>query len=214
VPRGWLAPEPGLAPLLSDGASARAICLIGHFGGGFWPVFKTWWQDHPGISDPLDSWSRVVIDAVATSLGCEAVYPSDRPWHPFQQWAIAAEGLNASPLGMLIHPEFGLWHGYRGAILLDDAALARAKNPAPGARTLALHPCERCADRPCLTVCPPGAFTGNGFAAADCREFLASEAGPGACMNLGCQARDACPIGRKHRYSADQVRFHMAAFAG
>jgi hypothetical protein len=33
-------------------------------------------------------------------------------------------------------------------------------------------------------------------------------------MNLGCQARDACPVGRKHRYSADQVRFHMAAFAG
>ena len=27
-----------------------------------------------------------------------------------------AEGLKPSPLGVLVHPDFGLWHGYRGAI--------------------------------------------------------------------------------------------------
>ncbi|VVT07471.1 Ferredoxin [Hoeflea sp. EC-HK425] len=214
VPRGWFVTEPGLAPLLSDGASARAICLVGHFGGGFWPVFKAWWQNHPGLSEPLDSWSRAVIDPVTATLGCEAVYPSDRPWYPFQQWAMAAEGLKASPLGMLVHPEFGLWHGYRGAMLMDEFALERLGNRAPSGPPVAMHPCEGCAEKPCLSACPVNAFTGSGFAAADCRRSLASEAGLSTCMDVGCQARDACPVGRKHRFSADQVRFHMAAFGG
>lgn len=214
VPRGWFVTEPGLAPLLSDGASARVICLVGHFGGAFWPVFKAWWQNQPGISDPLDSWSRAVIDPVATSLGYEAVYPSDRPWQPFQQWAIQAEALKASPLGMLIHPEFGLWHGYRGAILMDEFALERLGNRAQSGPPAALHPCEGCAEKPCLSACPVGAFANNGFAVADCRSFLETETGEGSCMETGCHARDACPVGQRHRYSDDQIRFHMAAFGG
>jgi hypothetical protein len=32
-------------------------------------------------------------------------------------------------------------------------------------------------------------------------------------MNAGCRARDACPVGRDHRYPDTQVQFHMAAFA-
>ncbi|MCY0095913.1 ferredoxin [Hoeflea ulvae] len=216
VPRGWLGPEPETPPLLATGRPAAGICLVGHAGGGFWPVFAEWWRAHPASDQPLDDWSKSVIGPVAGALGGEAVFPSDIPWHPFQQWAMAAEGLKPSPLGLLIHPGFGLWHGYRGAILFGEQALAGKGMPDPvavhGPGTAALHPCDTCTDKPCLSACPVEAFAAGGFAVAQCRSHLDSRAGQDGCMRSGCLARDACPVGRAYRYGADQIRFHMAAF--
>jgi len=214
VPRGWLIPEAGAAPLLANGKPAKAICLVGHAGGEFWPGFKTWWDVHPGIAHPLDTWSKAVIGPAAASLGGEAVFPSDRPWYPFQQWAMIAEGLKPSPLGMLIHPDYGLWHGYRGAILFDAGVLAGEGATADlAAETAVLHPCDTCADKPCLSACPVAAFTPAGFAVSDCRSYLKDEPGLTGCMESGCLARDACPVGRSYRYGAEQIRFHMAAYS-
>jgi hypothetical protein len=213
VPRGWLIAQDSAAPLLANGKPARAICLVGHTGGGFWPVFEAWRREHPGIAEPLDAWSKAVIGPVAVSFGGEAVFPSDRPWHPFQHWAMTAEGLKPSPLGLLIHPDYGLWHGYRGAILFAEGALAgQGATAEVVSGKAALHPCDRCADKPCLSACPVEAFTPAGFAVADCRSYLKNDAGRTGCMQSGCLARDACPVGRTYRYSAEQIRFHMAAF--
>ena len=63
--------------------------------------------------------ARRSIGAVAATFGARAVSPSDRPYLPFQQWAMRAEGLKPSPLGILMHPRYGLWHAYRGALLFD-----------------------------------------------------------------------------------------------
>jgi len=195
----------------------RVICLIGHTGGAFWPVFEAWHEAHPGIADPLDSWSKTVIRPIADAMGGEAVFPSDRPWQPFQQWAMAAEGLKPSPLGLLIHPCYGLWHGYRGAILLG-AERSAGEGMRDGVKTgdvpvtPPLHPCDECAGKPCLSACPVEAFSASGFAVADCRSHLKTEAGRNGCMQSGCLARDACPVGHEYRYSPDQIRFHMAAF--
>ncbi|PWV98999.1 hypothetical protein DFR52_104290 [Hoeflea marina] len=224
APRGWLRPAPDLAPRLADGEAAAAICLVGHAGGAFWPVFAAWHADHPGIADPLDRWSEAVIGPVADLVGGSAVFPSDRPWQPFQQWAMAAEGLTPSPLGMLIHPVYGLWHGYRGAILfgMDRLAVERENRAAQGSEATAwiasaamaesAHPCERCVGKPCLGACPVGAFVAGGFDVAGCRTYLASEAGTRGCMQTGCLARAACPVGPGYRYGEAQLRFHMAAF--
>jgi ferredoxin len=215
--RGWVFPDAATVAMPSGGANASAICLVGHAGGRFWPVFGAWRARHPGISDPLDTWSKSVITPLAEAAGGKAVFPSDRPWQPFQQWAMAAEGLKPSPLGMLIHPDYGLWHGYRGAILFEDAAmaepaLAELRLAGLAARDATPHPCDSCAAKPCLSVCPVGAFTPAGFAVSDCRSHLKDQAGQDGCMRSGCLARDACPVGRGHRYSMDQIRFHMAAF--
>jgi hypothetical protein len=206
-PRGWMVPEKSSAPLLQSGEPARTICLVGHGGGGFWPVFAAWHEMHPGIGDPLDTWSKTVINPAAAMLGGEAVFPSDQPWHPFQQWAMAAEGLKPSPLGLLIHPEYGLWHGYRGAILFGTDSIAALE---PGKAVV--HPCDTCSDKPCLSACPVGAFSPAGFAVAACRTFVKTKPGQDRCMSWGCLARDACPVGRAYRYGAEQIRFHMAAF--
>ena len=185
----------------------KTIVLIGHAGSSIWPHFSRWrGKDTNGEgADPLDRWSRAVIGPVAALFGATALFPSEEPYMPFQRWAMEAEGLRPSPLGILVHPEYGLWHAYRGALAFD----ADFEPGAPPARD---HPCSSCRDKPCLTVCPVAAFDGEGFAVQACRSFLASDEGA-PCLSGGCAARLACPVGRGHAYHADQQRFHMLAFA-
>ena len=73
-----------------------------------------------GEPDPLNRWTRRVIEPIAESFGARAAYPFGEPGWPFQRWALRAETLYASPLGILIHPEYGLWHAWRAALLFDE----------------------------------------------------------------------------------------------
>lgn len=62
----------------------------------------------------LDAWTRRVLEPLAGDLGAGVVYPfGGPPFHPFQRWAMKAEGLRPSPIGVLMHPEHGPWHAYR-----------------------------------------------------------------------------------------------------
>jgi len=186
---------------------ARSVVLAGHAGSSIWPHFARWNADEGWRrADPLDDWSKKVLAEAAETLGARAVFPSDKPWLPFQQWAKRAEGLKPSPLGLLIHPVYGLWHAYRGALLFDEEIRFPARDELD-------HPCERCAAKPCLSACPVDAFDGIGFAVDACRDYLRSDAGKG-CRTGGCLARLACPIGQEYAYDPAQQRFHMAAFIG
>ncbi|CAN7331146.1 ferredoxin [Neorhizobium sp. LjRoot104] len=200
--RGVVNFGPGEGPLLGDGSLARAVVLLGNVGGSIWPAFTEWRKAHDG-PDPLDTWSKTLIRPLAELLGAAAYFPSDPPWQPFQQWAMKAEGLKSSPLGILIHPEFGLWHGYRGALGFPYAI----ENSPDGAE----HPCESCADKPCLSACPVNAVSLSGFDIPRCRAYLASDAGKATCMVSGCVARNACPVGARYRYPPKQLEFHMEA---
>ena len=192
------------SPLIR-GSHFRSVVLVGHFGSSIWPHFVRWREDHPGAQDPLDTWSREVLTAVAARFGATAVFPSDQPYLPFQQWAMCAEGLNTSPLGILIHPQYGLWHAFRGALLFDHVLDLSSGGPQR-------HPCDDCRDRPCLSACPVNAFSIDGYDVVRCRGHLASGEGD-TCLTGGCLARRACPVGHEHAYSAQQMRFHMHAFA-
>lgn len=194
----------GDGPEMQQGR-ARTVVLLGNVGGSIWPAFSAWRIQHPDIADPLDAWSVEVISPVADALGAAAWFPSQRPWQPFQRWAIQAEGLRPSPLGVLIHPDYGLWHGYRGAIGFLGALPVPESEPRP-------HPCDRCPDKPCLTTCPVGAIGSGRFDVAVCRTYLGGEGGQ-TCMLGGCIARNSCPVGAEHRYPPDQLRFHMDALS-
>jgi hypothetical protein len=208
--RGGIDFAPGeAAPPGPSGEPARAVLLVGHAGPSIWRHFTAWRAAQPpGLVDPLDTWSRQVIGAVAARFGARAVSPSDRPWLPFQAWAMRAEGLRPSPLGILMHPVFGTWHAYRGALLFD-APLA----PGSAEPHAMLHPCDACSGKPCLKACPVGAHGEGGFAYEACLGHVRSDAGT-VCAAGGCLDRNACPVGAEHRYGADQQAFHMAAFAG
>lgn len=194
------------APSLNGGQPAASVVLIGNIGGSLWEPFTRWRECEPerGGADPLDDWSKRVILPVAESAGATAYFPSDPPWQPFQQWAVRAEGLRASPLGILIHPRYGLWHGYRGALGFGCAI------PATG-EVATGHACDACADKPCQSACPADALTSGTFEVGRCRTYLRREAGD--CLALGCRSRDACPVGRGYRYPTAQLRFHMAALS-
>lgn len=204
-------PEDGV-PALGDGASAGTLVLVGNAGPAMWQAFRAAPEAADGEAHPLDRWiarclGGLVEDLGAEDLGAEARFPFEGPpYLPFQRWAARAEGLKASPLGILIHPRFGLWHAYRGALAFREA-LALPASPE------AACPCDACAEKPCLQVCPVGAFTAGGYAVPACRDHLGRAEGRD-CRDRGCLARRACPVGREYLYDPEQAAFHMAAFVG
>ena len=185
------------------------LFLIGNAGAAMWRAFEPFID---GEANPLDRWTRRVVDPVADLAEVRVVYPFDQPPPPIQRWAMRAERLRPSPLGILIHPQYGLWHAYRAVLVIQDnvepehEALESTREETPA------HPCDSCAEKPCLTACPVGAFSTGGYDVPACAEYLAGIEG-GSCLRGGCQARNACPVGREWRYGDAQIAFHMAAFA-
>lgn len=211
---GFAFREEDRPPAGPDGRPAVSLLLVGNAGPAMWLHFEAWCQRRGMLPEsPLDRWSGEVIGAVADRFGARAVFAFQKPYLPFQQWAKRAEGLKASPLGMLIHPRYGLWHAWRGALLFD------AEIPIQDFEKV-IHPCRNCREKPCLSACPVSAFSSSGFDAPRCSSYLdsmPSSQSDSSCrpngMAMGCHARDACPVGREWRYGDDQVRFHMRAFA-
>ena len=189
-------------PNLCDGRTTHAVIVVGNAGPGMWDAFSQ--QSHCG-PNPLDRWSRAVLERVAARHDADVVMPSDGPpFAPFQRWAKRAEPVFASPLGLLIHPEWGLWHGYRGALLFPTKIAFPRHEPSK-------NPCDQCADKPCLSACPVHAFQLNEYLVDDCAAHLATPEGK-ACMDRGCLARHACPVGKAAYPGAEQAAFHMRAF--
>lgn len=189
-------------PLLPDGRRAGTLVLAGSVGASVWPAFARERRDEP---DPLDRWSARALRAVAERFGASVLLPNDGPpYLPFQRWAARAGPVHASPLGLLIHPDYGLWHAYRGALVFAERFALPPRDARPS-------PCDACRDRPCLGACPVSAFTPVGYDDASCAAQLASERG-GPCFEAGCVARAACPVGAGHRYPPEQAQFHLRAF--
>lgn len=184
------------------GDRQKPLVLVGNVGDRFWDPFTRWQRAQPaGLLDPLDRWTADVVRPIATEVGAEAVFPFDRPYPPFQIWAMQAEGLRPSPLGILMHPVHGLWHAYRAALILPVPIAIAAPEPSA-------HPCDTCQERACLRRCPIGAHGASGFAYAACVDRLRSGA---ACMN-GCFDRNACPVGTDFRYRTETQHFLAEAF--
>lgn len=205
TPRGAFHPvaDDG-APPLADGRAAATLVLAGNTGPAMWRRFTA---ERRAADDPdaLDGWTRRVLTPLAEALGGHPLFPSDGPpYLPFQRWARRAEPVHPSPIGPLIHPEFGLWHAYRGAVVFAEAFDLPPRDRRPS-------PCESCTDKPCLTTCPVGAMTTEGYNVPVCASHLDAE-DSGDCMAQSCAARRACPVGRDFMYDAAQSRFHMAAF--
>jgi hypothetical protein len=203
VPRGALSlTDDERAGELAD---IRTIVLAGMVGREGWDAFAASPEASGGLDHPLDRWSRRLIEALARDLGGKPLFPfGGPPFLPFQRWAQRAESVHSSPIGLLIHPYYGLWHSYRGAIGLSEALAV----PEPAA---ASSPCESCTGRWCLKTCPVGAFSDAGYDVAACAGYLRSAAGVD-CMEMGCQARRACPVGADHAYGPEQANFFMRAF--
>ena len=155
-------------PPFTDGVCAATLVLVGNMGSGMWAAFSASEEAADGAPDALDRWSRRVVSRLADSLGGGAHFPfGGPPWLPFIRWAQRAGPVHPSPIGPLVHPDFGLWHAYRGAIAFRE----RLDLPSRDDRA---SPCETCADRPCLSSCPVGAFSASGYDVARCVAHIAA----------------------------------------
>ena len=203
--RGGFDPRPeDDVPPLPGGAPVATVVLVGNAGPSMWRAFASararWAQ-----GDALDVWTEHVLSAAAAALGAHPLFPvTGPPWLPFQRWARRAEPVSPSPIGPLIHPDYGLWHAYRGVL-----AFATALDlPPPDRRP---SPCESCEDKPCLEACPVGALKPGSYDLPACLDHITSEAGRD-CLGSSCRARRACPVGTQFAYGPEQSAFHMQAF--
>ncbi len=194
---GWFVPiPPDDVP-----RDARFVILVGNAGPA---MFSRFVRERDPAKDRLDDWTREVVGTLARELDATAVFPFDKPPLPFLTWARRAGAGHISPLGLNIHATYGLWHAYRAALLFPVAFdLPPVSSGA--------HPCEACAEKPCLSACPVGAFTAGNYDVDACASHVGSPAGDD-CMSGGCLARRACPVGRAFAYLPQQAEFHMKAF--
>jgi epoxyqueuosine reductase QueG len=198
TPLGWFIPKPD--DKVPDEASF--VILIGNAGAD---MFRRFARERNPSRDSMDDWTRGAVQQLAASLDAKACYPFDMnpPW-PFLTWAKRAGAGHASPLGLNIHPDYGLWHAYRAALLFPVVFDLPPRN-------IGQSPCESCAEKPCLTACPANAFDGMRYDVPACADHLRSREGT-TCMTRGCLARHACPVGQGFAYAPAQAQFHMRAF--
>jgi hypothetical protein len=208
--RGALHPEPGEFEAAHGGTNAGTVVLLGFTGQARWGVFQDSSEARDGLPHPLDRWSRRVIGALAREFGAADFYPSGSPASPlpFQRLARRCEPVHPSPIGLLIHETYGLWHAYRGGMSLRERIDLPPSSPPSSPRS---SPCESCVARPCLSACPVHAFRDGSFDIDACVSHVLGAAGTD-CRDTGCLARRACPVGPQFRYAAAQTRFHMRAF--
>lgn len=178
------------------------VVMLGPDEPRFWAIFTAAPEYADGDPDPLDRWSRRVIDALAEEVGAQALYPSDGPpYAPFIRWAERTGTAWPSPVGPLVQAEAGLFISYRAALALP----ARLDLPDAPAK-----PCPTCA-RPCETACPVGALApGQAYDVPRCKAHIASEAGR-PCRE-GCLVRRACPVAVDFARLPAQSAFHQRSF--
>ena len=187
---------------VDDLTGPGTLIMLGPLEPGFWAHVTGEPEFTDGNDDPMDRWSRRVIDAIADEFSGTAHYPFGEPLQPFMTWALRSGRAWSSPVGLLVHNEAGLWVSYRGAIqvprLLDLP-------------TVPQNPCDACDTRPCLTACPVGALTASGYDLQSCHDYLDTAEGQ-SCMSRGCAVRRACPQSQKYRRVNEQSAFHMKRF--
>ncbi len=117
--------------------------MLGWTGGAQWPFFTAAPEYTDGQPNPLDRWSRRHMTALAETSGAVPLFPfGGPPVHPFLRWATRAEAVHPSSIHILIHPDWGLWHAWRGALAFAEPFELPPRDARPS-------PCDACCDRPC-----------------------------------------------------------------
>ena len=192
-------------PELAGGTRPSTLLLVGSAGPDIWQHFSQS-PEFAAPEHPLDRWTQRVVGEIAGRHNAEAAFPfRGPPYWPFQQWGLRCDSLSQSPLGVLVHPRYGPWFAFRGALLFAEKIAPDLADDGPG-------PCPTCVGKPCLDACPSGALTRtSGYDAEICRTYVRENANHD-CAERGCLVRHACPFGRDYAYLRPQASFHMRAF--
>ena len=185
---------------LPDHGRARALVIVIGNTRALWPIVRAARRTGAlaGVRDPIDRHTEGVVGAAvaaaiaahAPGVAAEIRYsPEPPPRRVAMQRLAAVAGLAwLSPSHMCVHPVYGPWFALRAAVVLD------VDGPPP--RTPLSPPCE------CATGCGPRLTE----ALAGGVPTSAGELRPRWLSWLA--VRDACPVGRAHRYDEAQLRYH------
>ena len=181
----------------------ESLLLVGNRGQELWTAMGT--VGAKTGDNPVDTWVDSALQAAVAGplapLGPSIAWPGVDGVAPVSILAMAAHWGRPSPLGLFIHPSYGLWVAIRGVTLLSQSVPERLEADEP-------HPCDEC-DEPCLPACPASAL--SAAAAPDVRLSFAERLRPGAPCEARCLARGACPVGTTWRPGAEQQAHHQRA---
>lgn len=182
-------------PYRLPGDDGAAVVVIGNTTV-LWPFVTDYVKSQPvQPADPIDRYTEQTIRAaVAVHVPPPAVIDIRFAHEPpprriaIQRLAAIAGMAWLSPSHLCVHPVFGPWMALRAAIVLDhEPATIGAPIEAP---------C-RCEDN-CLPRFEEAIAAGEPKTADDLREH----------WRLWLATRDACPVGRRHRYPEEQIEYH------
>ena len=174
------------------GAPAASTVLVLGNTRALWPLLDAWECASGPHSDPVDNYVTTMVGAAVADVDdvLDVRYSHEPPPRriAIQRLADRAGLAWLSPSHLCVHPEFGPWIALRAAVVLA--------RPHLDAEAPATPPCD------CSANCLPklqeaiaaGEPTDNAEMVAHWERWLAM--------------RDACPIGRAHRYGDEQIRYH------
>jgi len=176
------------------------LVLLGHGGQQMWAQLQTFGMR---TADPVDYYSLTITRQFIRQWLEDAqtliLYP-DAPYQiPLTTLGELAGWSQPSPLGLGIHPEYGLWFAYR-AVFLTQAEL-----PITPVTAVPPSACTTCQHKPCITACPAHAVQTTGFDVFACAHFRVQ---PQAVCADRCLARLACPVAPEHHYTEAQLVYH------
>jgi len=167
---------------LLDDPARPAGWLVGNTRA-LWPKFLAARAADPKLvqsAHPIQDYVEATLEAIA---GARVLYSHrryDGAFLPFQRVAVAAGLGTLAKSQLVIHPTYGPWFALRAIVLTDGT---------PDTRVLPAPACN------CEVACD-GAFA---------RALEAT--GPEA-WRAWLAVRDACCVGREHRYSDEQIHYH------
>ena len=101
-------------------SKVRTILLIGPEEPYFWDVFKKSREYKDNKENPLDRWSKKIIEEIAIKLNARSFFPFETPFQPFINWAKKCSTMGSSPVRLLVHKEKGLFISFRGALGINE----------------------------------------------------------------------------------------------
>lgn len=127
----------------TDEQKTKTLCLIGNGG-------KSLWEKLPHPLDvkthPIDHYTKIQMINVAKSIESEIeiLFPNDSYTLPLQKLGRTLNLCTQSPIGLDIHPFFGLWFAFRGVFLVSNMHSPTLDK--------SVMPCDSCVDKPCLQI--------------------------------------------------------------
>jgi len=195
----------GLDKVLRNG---KSILLVGFAGNGFWDILRAFLRNNRDFeetrTDWIDDYTQLIFKSAAEILDDSGV--SYEMVFPFGKTALDLDFMELgrmsgvgvdSLLGILLHPHYGPWISLRGSII-TDLEFSGYDSPLEN-----FAPCPPC-PKPCITACPAKTISNHGWNWEACMDYrLSSET-----CETNCASRRACPYGKEHQYTGEQLAHH------